>query len=104
MAFKRAGKIVNRELHKKKEFKNPDILETLINKHRLLEIGSNYPHSIFDPFMWTEDAFYDKISTKQIKMVERKKMEREGSSASSTSIRKRPPPPPTEDPNKRKRQ
>lgn len=57
--------------------KNPDILERLIKRHNLLEIGSNYPPEIFDPFAWPAEAFYDKLAQKQLEMMDEKRKEAE---------------------------
>lgn len=77
LAHRRAGASINRELNKQKELKNPDILERLIKRHDLLEIGSNYPPEIFNPFDWPSEAFYDKISEQQLTMMEEKKKAKE---------------------------
>lgn len=77
LTFKAAGASINRDLNKQKDLKNPDILDRLIKRHDLLEIGSNYPPEIFNPFDWPAEAFYDKISEKQLAMMEEKKKAKE---------------------------
>jgi len=63
--YKRAGKNINREVRMKKAFKNPDIIDVLSRQHNILEIGTNLPPEVFDPFAFPAEAFYDSLEKKQ---------------------------------------
>jgi len=88
MEYKRTGANINREYRKKKEFKNPDILEKLVRYYGIIEIGSNYPASKFDPYKWKPTSFYDYIAEEQQRMIEKiEKMDHEN----KKKIRKKTP-------------
>jgi len=58
---------------RKKQFKNPDLLEQLIQKNNLVEIGSNFSGQVFDPFQWGEPSFYDDLAREQLKHIDEEK-------------------------------
>jgi len=59
-------------------FKNPDILEKLISFCNIVEIGSNYPREVYDPFGFENSGdFYDELAKEQQLMYERREQERQ---------------------------
>jgi len=61
--LKAAGRSVNQNLYQTKAFHNPDILEKLISFCDIVEIDSNYPKELFDPFNYNVSDFYDNLGT-----------------------------------------
>jgi hypothetical protein len=61
--MKKSGRSINRELRKSKAFNNPDILEKLVKRSGLRELGSNYPSHMFDPYGFSESDYYEQISS-----------------------------------------
>jgi hypothetical protein len=59
--MKLSGRSLNRELRKSKAFRNPDILDKLVKRSGLKELGSNYPSHLFDPYAIPETDYYDSI-------------------------------------------
>lgn len=59
--MKAQGKSVNQNLKRSKAFKNPDILEKLVQFVEVNEIGSNYPKHLFDPMGFDPSDFYDEL-------------------------------------------
>jgi hypothetical protein len=84
--YKRTGTNINREYRRKKEFKNPNILEKLVHYYNINETGSNYPTDKFDPHKWKQASFYDVLAEEQQKCYE--KFEKERKEAKSTSKHK----------------
>jgi len=77
-ALKKQGKSVNRNLRESHAFKNPDILEKLISFCSIVEIGSNYPREVYDPFGFENSGdFYDELAKEQQLMYERREQERQ---------------------------
>lgn len=58
---KRAGKSINRNLRRSKEFKNPDILTKLVELVGISEIGTNYPPSLWDPFAYQPTDYFKEL-------------------------------------------
>ncbi|CAB4024152.1 SAP30-binding -like isoform X2, partial [Paramuricea clavata] len=52
------------------------IYEKLIAFCAINETGTNYPEHIYDPFSWTEDSFYERLSKIQKENHEKKQRER----------------------------
>jgi hypothetical protein len=75
--LRRTGGNINRDLRRQKQFKNPDLLERLIQQNQLLEIGSNFDAETFNPFRWDETAFYDSLAREQAKLLEEEKRQEE---------------------------
>jgi hypothetical protein len=65
-AFKSEGKSIN-DIRNSKAYKNPDILEKLVQHCGINEIGSNYPPELFDPLAFQPTDFYDSIGKVQKK-------------------------------------
>jgi hypothetical protein len=84
--YKRTGTNINREYRRKKEFKNPNILEKLVHYYNINETGSNYPTDKFDPHKWKPTSFYDVLAEEQQKCYE--KFEKERKEAKTTSKHK----------------
>jgi len=82
--YKRTGANINREYRRKKEFKNPDILEKLVKYYNIIEIGSNYPASKFDPYKWKATSFYDALAEEQQRMMEKLESEKKGTKTKSS--------------------
>jgi len=68
--LRRTGGNVNRDLRRQKQFKNPDLLEKLIQENNLIEIGSNFEDDIYNPFRWSVESFYDSLAKDQAKLLE----------------------------------
>jgi len=83
--YKRTGANINREYKRKKEFKNPDILEKLVRYYNIIEIGSNYPASKFDPYKWKASSFYDALDAEQQRMMEKIETEKKAAKTKSTT-------------------
>jgi len=82
--YKRTGSNINREYRRKKEFKNPDILEKLVRYYNIIEIGSNYPASKFDPYKWKASSFYDALAEEQQRMMEKLENEKKNTKPKSS--------------------
>jgi len=74
--YKKTGTNINREYRRKKEFKNPNILEKLVEYYNIKETGSNYPPEKFDPFKWKPSSNYDALEEEQLKCYEKFEKER----------------------------
>jgi len=68
--FKSSGTNINREYRRRKEFKNPNILEKLVEYYHIIEIGSNYPTDKFNPHKWNSSSFYEVLNEEQQKYYE----------------------------------
>jgi hypothetical protein len=55
------GKSINQNLVNSHAFKNPDILEKLVQYMGVVEIGTNYPKSLYDPSAVDDSDFYDNL-------------------------------------------
>ena len=55
------GKTINKNLYGSHAFKNPDILEKIIQYMNIQEIGTNYPKNIFDPHTVHDEDYYDNL-------------------------------------------
>jgi len=82
--YKRTGANINREYRRKKEFKNPDILEKLVKYYNIIEIGSNYPTSKFDPFKWKASSFYDALAEEQQRMYEKQETDKKATKSKTS--------------------
>ena len=62
---------VNSEIESKKEFNNPEMLQKVIDKLDIDEIGTNFDKRVLDPHGIAVDAgdFYDGISKKQLELL-----------------------------------
>lgn len=59
-ALKNEGKSVN-DIRYSKQYKNPDILEKLVEHCGVQEIGTNYPQDIFNPAAFQPSDYYEAI-------------------------------------------
>jgi len=73
--LRKTGGNINRDLRRQKVFKNPDLLERLIQENNLIEIGSNYQDDIYNPFKWDATSFFDHLSKEQAKLLEKTEKE-----------------------------
>ena len=73
---KRSGRDLKHTIQRKKNFRNPSIYEKLVAFCSINEIGTNYPEHIYDPFSWTEDSFYERLSKIQKEHHEKKQKDR----------------------------
>jgi hypothetical protein len=69
---KRAGKSINRNLRRSKEFKNPDILTKLVELVGISEIGTNYPPCHWNPFAYQPTDFFKELDKAQQAFVAQK--------------------------------
>jgi len=92
--LRKTGGNINRDLRRKKYFKNPDLLEQLIQENNLIEIGSNFDEKTYNPFQWGENSFYDSLAKEQAKLLdeEKKKAEKDALRKSKDNTKKHPPP------------
>lgn len=77
--LRRTGGDINRDLKKQKGFKNPHLLERLIQTNGLYEAGSNFRKEIYNPKQWQESSFFENLAQDQAKLLEdeKKKQEKE---------------------------
>uniref|UniRef100_A0A9J2P6F0 SAP30-binding protein n=1 Tax=Ascaris lumbricoides TaxID=6252 RepID=A0A9J2P6F0_ASCLU len=89
-AKKAAGIDLNSSIQKRRDFKNPSIYERLIETFEVDELGSNFHPSVFDPHGFSEDCFYDAISTMQKEVMEKytANAEKKGASTSADAASK----------------
>eukprot|EP00741_Cyanophora_paradoxa_P025098 tig00000342_g24226.t1 len=66
------GRRLNDSLRANKNFRNPAILEKLVEYWGIDEIGSNYPRDKFDPHAFDMEEFYDALAVRQRKAMEAK--------------------------------
>jgi len=83
--YKRTGTNINREYRRKNEFKNPNILEKLVEYYHIIEIGSNYPSDKFNPHKWKPSSFYDALNEEQQKFYENLEKEKNEVKTSSSN-------------------
>jgi len=51
----------------------------LVRYYNIIEIGSNYPASKFDPYKWKASSFYDALDAEQQRMMEKIETEKKKS-------------------------
>ena len=61
VAAMREGHSVNYFIRHQKRFRNPCLLEQLVNFLKVQECGSNYPTHLYDPNAFGEHEYYDKL-------------------------------------------
>jgi len=71
VAKTREGYSVNEHIRNAKSFRNPDILEKLVNYFDVRECGTNYPPSLYDPGELTREEHYDRLEEARRKWEER---------------------------------
>ncbi|XP_046456925.1 SAP30-binding protein-like [Daphnia pulex] len=67
---------LNFQIQQRKQFRNPSIYEKLIDHLDIEEIGTNYPPSIYDPYQWGEESYYENLSKVQREEMEKREKER----------------------------
>jgi hypothetical protein len=87
---------LNFQIQQRKQFRNPSIYEKLIDHLDIEEIGTNYPpvsrffgllawieltitfnlQSIYDPYQWGEESYYENLSKVQREEMEKREKER----------------------------
>lgn len=70
--FKRAGKSLNRNLRRAKDFKNPELLTTLVQFVGIDEIGTNYAQAVWDPHRFAPSDYYKQLDQEQQQLVNAK--------------------------------
>jgi hypothetical protein len=70
--FKRAGKSLNRNLRRAKDFKNPELLTTLVQFVGIDEIGTNYAREVWDPHRFSASDYYKQLDQEQQQLVNAK--------------------------------
>jgi hypothetical protein len=70
--FKRAGKSLNRNLRRAKDFKNPELLTTLVQFVGIDEIGTNYAKEVWDPHRFSASDYYKLLDQEQQQLVNAK--------------------------------
>ena len=66
------GKSINQNLCSSHAFKNPDILEKLVQYMGVKEIGTNYPKTLFNPLPVDESDYFDNLAKTQNAFYENK--------------------------------
>jgi len=56
----------------------------LVKYYNIIEIGSNYPASKFDPYKWKASSFYDALAEEQQRMMEKIESEKKSSKTKSS--------------------
>lgn len=83
---RRSGANINRELKKKKQFRNPSILDRESARLGIFEIGSNLPLDKFSPSCWPASAFYDALLKKQDELYLKEEDKKKQSSRGTRTI------------------
>ena len=65
LKLKDQGQSINGKISKMKDLRNPYILEHLLTRHDLDELGSNYPAGQFDPHGFDSGEFHEALQTAQ---------------------------------------
>jgi len=76
-ALMSGGKNIN-DVRYSKNYKNPDILEKLVEHCGVNEIGSNYPVELFNPNAFEPHDYYESIAAEQRRMEEKRNDDRAG--------------------------
>eukprot|EP00271_Cylindrocystis_brebissonii_P022011 TRINITY_DN8222_c0_g1_i2.p1 TRINITY_DN8222_c0_g1~~TRINITY_DN8222_c0_g1_i2.p1 ORF type:complete len:524 (-),score=147.26 TRINITY_DN8222_c0_g1_i2:112-1683(-) len=76
LELKRQGQKFNDALRMSKGYRNPDLMQQLVEKMGIDEIGSCFPKSIFDPHGLNKNDYFDKLVLQQRRDSERKEQER----------------------------
>ncbi len=63
---------LNRNVQRRKDYRNPSIYEKLVHFCDLDEFGSNYPEHLYNPHEWGAESFYDSLQKAQKKAYEKK--------------------------------
>ena len=63
---------LNKNVQRRKDYRNPSIYSKLVQFCDLDEFGSNYPEHLFNPHEWEEESFYDNLLKAQKKSYEKK--------------------------------
>ncbi|XP_008555146.1 SAP30-binding protein [Microplitis demolitor] len=56
---------MNVVIQKRKAFRNPSLLNKLIQHCNIDELGTNYPPSLYDPLKWSKESYYDQLHIAQ---------------------------------------
>ena len=54
----------------KKEFRNPSLLQCVVEHFDIKDIDSNFPRDKFDPFKYPPEVFFDKLQWASEEMVQ----------------------------------
>ena len=65
------GHAVNEHIRNAKSFRNPDLLEKLVEYFDVRESGTNYPPELYDPDALAAHEYYDKLEEARRKYEER---------------------------------
>lgn len=60
-----AGLDMNSHIQTRKEFRNPSMLEKLIEHCDIQEFGTNFGPDVFDPHKWGKESFYERLAGDQ---------------------------------------
>ncbi|KAM3337678.1 SAP30-binding protein [Capsicum galapagoense] len=77
----KTGRSFNADLRSNKGYRNPDLLEHLVNFHKIDQIGSCFSKDVFDPHGYNKSDFYDEIETQAREVEIRREQERQRTSA-----------------------
>jgi len=97
------GLDLNKEIQRRKMFRNPSIYEKLIDYCKIDEFGTNYPVEIYDPHRWGPESYYDELAKAQkAEMEKRMKENKEKMKVEFISGTKKPQSSGGSEPDKRK--
>lgn len=80
----REGFSVNEHIRNAKQFRNPDLLEKLVEYYDVREFGTNYPPTLYDPAALAPEEHFDKLEELRLKW-EQRQMRRPGEKVQFTS-------------------
>ena len=83
------GFSVNDYIRQNQQFRNPDILEKLVDHFSVHEFGTNYPSKIYNPSELSRDEHYDRLEALRKKWEERQ-MRQPGAKVAFTSAGSQP--------------
>ncbi|XP_057324705.1 SAP30-binding protein-like [Microplitis mediator] len=85
---------MNVEIQKRKSFRNPSLLNKLIQHCKIDELGTNFPPSLYDPLKFGKESYYDQLDIAQqdtMRQMENSKR-RKASVKVTSGVAKRPSP------------
>lgn len=67
---KAQGKDLNAQIQNNQQYNNPMSYTSFIERFEIDEKGTNFAKNIFDPHVFPENCYYDKIAEEQKKLTE----------------------------------
>jgi hypothetical protein len=73
----RDGTYLNKQIQRRKDFRNPSIYEKLVQFCGIDEKGTNYPPELYNPLIWGPESYYDELARVQMEWIHEKEKEKE---------------------------